>query len=818
MKIKKGLALILALAMIITLMPTMAFAATTNSVVRTYTVATDSDMPVVAIDLRVNDSTGISGETKFRINLENAEWNLDNPDAANLIDAEADTLTDAFNNYTTYDLDNLEGALGLAVIKDGAQLPSGNTLDNEITVTNNVENNFAEITFTINSGEGITRVEQGDYVRIYFALTAGSEDGSVQVSIDGENSPLTSGTYTVATASSNTTTANVTGTVKSYPRQTVTAANVEIRETSVSAISGDQILRLTLPSGYSWSGLDISGDLAANESNVLFNDDNPGKESIGDLAVNGDYYQPNDRTVYVYIDVDASQGTRESLILTPIFSITRDAAMGDIALSIYSYRAFSDSNRIASASDLVIAVYGDDTVSVTTLDEENLPEVVAGYLDDNDGNPFIVQVTLEESTADSLVTNRYIEFDFNDEIQVLANYNADGEPALMSDGIKYYIGTGTKDYEDVDDVMNVNEIDGINGDRSTFTMTLDQVAANADWEDNDPNTVTFYIPVTAEADYTGDIELTVSGARAGIEDTTLTVGTVIAPVTVTTEVTDIVNGAQQQAAANITITENIAGYLDAGENIEISLDTLDLEGFSFGSATAEVTEGDLSISDKVSRNTADITIPVEDISTEVSTITISDVIVNLGRNLPEGEYEISVGGDALVENSYYLNGEFGTGENSNNVIDGDFAGSTVTTAYLNIITSPDTEQGINATFTDGQASYTLNGETVTMDVAPYIDSNNRMMVPIRYAANAMGVSDDNIQWNSYTQTGTISGAMGVVQVTVGSTSLITSNGTITMDTVAVNSNDRIYVPVRYIANALGASVSWDPATRTATFS
>ena len=112
----------------------------------------------------------------------------------------------------------------------------------------------------------------------------------------------------------------------------------------------------------------------------------------------------------------------------------------------------------------------------------------------------------------------------------------------------------------------------------------------------------------------------------------------------------------------------------------------------------------------------------------------------------------------------------------------------------------------------------MNGQSVTMDAAPYIDSNSRMMVPIRYAANAMGVTDANIQWNGYTQTGTISGAMGVVQVKVGSTSLVTSNGTITMDTVAVNRDGRIYVPVRYIANALGASVSWDPATRTATFS
>ena len=39
MKIKKGLALILALAMIITLMPTMAFATTTNTVSKVVTVA-----------------------------------------------------------------------------------------------------------------------------------------------------------------------------------------------------------------------------------------------------------------------------------------------------------------------------------------------------------------------------------------------------------------------------------------------------------------------------------------------------------------------------------------------------------------------------------------------------------------------------------------------------------------------------------------------------------------------------------------------------------------------------------------------------------
>ena len=138
--------------------------------------------------------------------------------------------------------------------------------------------------------------------------------------------------------------------------------------------------------------------------------------------------------------------------------------------------------------------------------------------------------------------------------------------------------------------------------------------------------------------------------------------------------------------------------------------------------------------------------------------------------------------------------------------------------YVENTTPDDDSAGISATFTAGQASYTSNGQHITMDAAPYIDRNNRMMVPIRYAANAMGVTDTNILWNGYTQTATISGAIGVIQVKVASTSLVTSNGMVTMDTVAVNKDGRIYVPVRYIANALGASVSWDQATRTATFS
>ena len=134
--------------------------------------------------------------------------------------------------------------------------------------------------------------------------------------------------------------------------------------------------------------------------------------------------------------------------------------------------------------------------------------------------------------------------------------------------------------------------------------------------------------------------------------------------------------------------------------------------------------------------------------------------------------------------------------------------------YINIVTPADTNTvKVNASFVIGKTSYTNNGTEVTMDAAPYI-AKNRTMVPIRYIANACGVTDENITWNQATRTATISGPNNVVTIKMGSNTITTSNGVITMDTVAVNTGNRIYVPARFIANALGATVTWDAATQT----
>ena len=53
----------------------------------------------------------------------------------------------------------------------------------------------------------------------------------------------------------------------------------------------------------------------------------------------------------------------------------------------------------------------------------------------------------------------------------------------------------------------------------------------------------------------------------------------------------------------------------------------------------------------------------------------------------------------------------------------------------------------------------------------------------------------------------------VVQLTIGSNVVINSTA-ITMDVAAEISNDRTMLPFRWVAQALGAKVSWDEAAQT----
>ena len=787
MKLKKALSGVLAAAMVVTLAPTMAFATTTNTVSSVPTVAASDNMPAVTLDLEVKDPTGWTADAQtIKFNLKNAEWDK-NPNKAQ------------------------DGVLKAA---DGTPVISVSNATATITDFISAADDSVEFTFkptaTLTKGSVISFAIAKD------ALKSGSENGPVEIAIDGLDSKVTSSTLTVANVSSSSTVATVNGSVKSYGRvsgQTVDA-KIEIRETAVNSITTDQVVKLTLPKGIKWSNISIGGNLTTNSGDAMVGDS---KLDANQVTAAGNYALANDgRSVYIFLDVDNKDAVRQVATLTSTISIDRTASEGDIDVDITSYKAYGNGNSITDASDLVIAKYGNESVEVKTVAESDIPSVYTGFVQTNKDKFNWIQVTLKETVKDSLQSGRFIDFDLPEEVQVVkeagirATLDKDAKLKDAADFDKLNDGKNNKpDLIDFDD----------DKDLSNFSVTVPEngaeVAGSEKWNAEKANTFTLFIPVTIQADYTGDVKVDIKGAKAGIDDTTLTVAKAVPVVTVEAKTTDVKNGVQKQAVSDIKITENVAGYMNAGTTLTVALDNLGLtNALVFDDAKVEVTAGDLEIN-KTTIKEGVINIPIKEESTKPSTITITGITATLNRTLPEGGYDLKIG--ESVKGNVKGNEEKSIGALIDNEAynDKDFDVAPVTVkGYINIVTPADTNTvKVNASFVIGKTSYTNNGTEVTMDAAPYI-AKNRTMVPIRYIANACGVSDENITWNQATRTATISGPNNVVTIKMGSNTITTSNGVITMDTVAVNSGNRIYVPARFIANALGATVTWDAATQT----
>jgi len=95
------------------------------------------------------------------------------------------------------------------------------------------------------------------------------------------------------------------------------------------------------------------------------------------------------------------------------------------------------------------------------------------------------------------------------------------------------------------------------------------------------------------------------------------------------------------------------------------------------------------------------------------------------------------------------------------------------------------------------------------DTQPYVDVNNRTMIPVRFVTEALGAE---VSWDQNAQAAVIALDGTTVKVPIGSNTITVSkdgsSSTVTMDTQAVISGDRTCIPIRFVAEALGAYVGW----------
>lgn len=116
-----------------------------------------------------------------------------------------------------------------------------------------------------------------------------------------------------------------------------------------------------------------------------------------------------------------------------------------------------------------------------------------------------------------------------------------------------------------------------------------------------------------------------------------------------------------------------------------------------------------------------------------------------------------------------------------------------------------------------QTTATVNGSDVSLDTAPTIvAAEGRTYVPVRFIAETLGVY---VGWDANQQKVTFLTGGTRIELYIGQRTARVNGKSIALDASPfINADNRTLVPVRFISEQLGATVSWDPDAQAVTVS
>lgn len=100
----------------------------------------------------------------------------------------------------------------------------------------------------------------------------------------------------------------------------------------------------------------------------------------------------------------------------------------------------------------------------------------------------------------------------------------------------------------------------------------------------------------------------------------------------------------------------------------------------------------------------------------------------------------------------------------------------------------------------------ISGQTRSFPVKPYI-AGGRTLVPLRGVFESLGAS---VEWDAGTRTVTARKGDITVKLKIGNKAAAINEKTVTIDQAPVIKNGYTFVPLRFVSEALGATVNWDP--------
>ena len=829
---RRKLAALLAGAMVLTSLPMVSFAVSTNRVSRVPVIAKDQTIGEVGGSyLTIEEKDYFMEEIKageyFNLILKNGKWEDVSETLYNPKGEEADNQFVNFDKFDGYTMKKLtDTKVQIQVYKN-------------TSVTDRKEFAFA----------------------IPLDNVKCTEEADVELTIDDYDSGVSKGTYVIAEFAKDATKAKIDS--KSF-NNVLDLNTLEIEELKIGTLKNGELRLEILNDDFAWiwnpgvaSEVTVEGDGTLSNAKIkAVIDDVKSSNSVLVLEIRG-----------IDADADETREQRATLYISGLQIIAkRNADFGEVEVEIDGSH---DDGCGVTKEVLKVGEYVDFGIKVSVAEEKDL---VAGY------DKQTYKITLEEVVQGSWASERRTTIKFPDYVRIV-----DKSAVKIIDADCENIGVRRKDYLYVDDDDNVVKSKYAYMECDDHWIDF----ANIKKEDSTKTTkLVFEVTLEAKAASSGDITATFEGnALLGYEEE-LVLGEVTVPFTVDVEAKELKAGLKVQDAGTITVTETDKGKLTKGTKLYF-----ELEDYVSWETKPEVkVDGDIEVEASILEEkavdkyfetvpTRSYTYEVYDANTytklkldpddddedkedkfaegltwtqvlevlkkyednekidpyvrrrtttstlsriyeyefaktsgrvlvvevkkasrkQASTITLEGAKLLVDRTIPEGTFDMAVRTLGDKWNGW---------------------GSWYKDLYVDIITpnTEDIEQSKNAkytaTFTLDSVNYTVDGVTLQADVAPYA-KDGRIMVPVRYVAQGLGVNPDDVLFSN--KTVTIMNGNRIVQLVLGSNVMKVNGAEITMDTVAEAKDGRIFVPMGWIAKGLGVPVQWDNNTKTATF-
>lgn len=770
---KKFLSMVMAAAMVVSLVPATAFAAAgdfkaTAKVVDAKNFAVDeikSGAPVKGSELQLTLTTAdtLKGKDSLKFTL-----NFDN-----VVDFDGDEL----NKNEIY-------------VKDGSDVVT-NKFDITVDKTDDTE-------FEVTVAEKDTNMDayaRGQVIGIPLnnvCMDKVSKGKTATVSVDSDDATITNGDDLVfASVESKGIKASVKDTV-----DVATEEVAEIKELKIEPAVGDTLgavakngtdIRLKLNSGFEFvkSDLTLSTNKGTPVPDVAWDDDEVTFENIGNGITGAEWFK------IAGLKVEATS-----------------AKSGSTA----TIKVYVDGNDTVSVE---VAKVVDYTVSMSVDKDEDVPVIYSGVNVKNEGitddsDHESLEVTIEESFAGAWNNSKDFTLSVPEGVYIV-DVDADAE----NNGKE---GTEKAWFEAAYD----------EGDYVDLTFK------RRGWDETNPNTssdkikVTFTLTLVADPNFEGDVVLKLTGDA--VDEQEVTVAKFVKPYVVEAQQNDMqIDYRNTEIPTSVVVKEAEAGLWEKGAKFVLSLEKISFDD-----------EGTVKVDEKSGLELKDNEVKTQKVDGEESiyfvvdsrsddeaaVVTISGLQLYMDRSLPAGAYDLKLnveGMNNLYEKQVVLNG-------ANDKVDGkdrtvadindDFVSYTAKAGFVNIVTAgrEDTDSFTTKVVVPVGEKYVISGETKQeIPVPAYINADGYTMLPLRAVSVALGINSNNVLWDQATRTATVMYGSKIISMTYGQKVVYVNAAPIPASTSVEITNDRMFLGLRDLGNALGVTdITWDAATKTAT--